>query len=94
MTTDTQTLADFAFRSAARAAADFLERNQLVADVDTLAQALKRHCKSNMRSAVNDACDAFDCGMTMVGEATFRASMALAGVAAAKEVGQSKGGVA
>lgn len=51
-----------------------------------LQDALARHVKAKLPEALQDAKEALECGMAQAAEHTFAASMALAGIAAAKEV--------
>lgn len=75
---------------AMRGAADFMAANGLKPDRDinlealTLALRLKLHEVTH--GALADARDAFEAGMPEVAEATFAASMRLAGIDAVKEV--------
>jgi hypothetical protein len=72
---------------AMRAAADYITRKGLkVTDYVALTNALKRHAKAALHEAIKDAKEALDAGMGSAAEATFRLSMAKAGIDAAKEV--------
>lgn len=53
---------------------------------DALVEALKRHVTAAVDPALTDARAALECGMAWAAQATFSASMAVAGIAAAKEV--------
>lgn len=55
-------------------------------DVDAVIAALKRIAPAASLAAMDDAREAFAAGMTHAGEATFRASMVLAGIKAVNEV--------
>jgi len=57
-----------------------------LATSDRLTDALKKHVKAKLDGAQADAQEALACGMAQAAEHTFAASMALAGIAAAKEV--------
>ena len=71
---------------AMRAAAEYVRTNNLkVLDYDAATACLKSYCKTYLPQALKDAKAAFDCGMNQVAEATFKATMALAGIEAAKE---------
>jgi hypothetical protein len=80
-------LAVLAWRAAVVAAHKYLEANHLRADADALAECCKSWCKIKLPEAMADARKALECGMDMVAERTFIASMMLAGVEAAKEAG-------
>lgn len=79
-----------AVQAAMRAAEQYLHVHKLEADDRALADALKVHVKARITEALADARDAFDCGMADVAEQTFLASMVLAGIDAAKEVGRPR----
>ena len=66
-------------------AANYLRVHKLQADNDLLAECLKRHLQSALPKALADAKEALECGMDAVAEETFKASMVLAGINAAKE---------
>lgn len=72
---------------AMRAAADYLHLNNLAASVNVSALiiALRKHVKDRMFAALDDTKAAFECNMRQAAEATFAASMKLAGIEAAKE---------
>lgn len=76
-----------ASEAAVRGAKAYLQAHELHADTPTLAQAIREACLSAIPRALKDLEEAIDCGMAEVGFTTFRASMALAGVQAAKLVG-------
>jgi hypothetical protein len=71
--------------AAMRAAAEYLRVHGLTADLDTLLACLRANAKIRLPQALAEAKEALDCGMAQVAEATFRATMALAGIDAAKE---------
>lgn len=81
------TLVTAAADIAMRAAADYILQNGLrdSVDVDTLVVNLRANMKASLDAALNDARAAFECNMDQVAEATFRASMVLVGVQAAKD---------
>lgn len=77
-----------AAETAMRAAADYLRpRAKLTtdADLDRAASLIRNHAKAAVGPALDDARAAIDCGMVQVAETTFLATMAAAGIAAAKE---------
>jgi len=59
--------------------------NLKVLDYEAATEVLKDYCKTWLPQALNDAKEAFDCGMSQVGEETFKATMRQAGIEAAKE---------
>lgn len=79
-----------AVQAAMRAAVQYLQVHNLEAEDRALTDALKAHVKAKIGEAIDDAKAAIDCGMTDVAEQTFIASMVLAGVSAAREVGKPK----
>lgn len=85
--TYTAGIAEVAVRIATRAAVAYLDAHGLKADDEALANSLKAMCKIRLPAALHDANEAIQCGMASVAEHTFRASMALAGIEAAKEAG-------
>jgi hypothetical protein len=72
---------------AMKSAANYLHANKMTADVDALLECLRSWCKVQLPVALADAKEAADCGMNQIATATFSASMALAGIEAAKEAG-------
>ena len=56
------------------------------AQIDAIVEALRRHTKNAVSSALADAKAAVEAGMGGFANATFFASMKLAGIAAAKEI--------
>ena len=56
---------------------------QMTAD-DSMVVALREAVRGSLDSALADAREAMECGMTKVAEATFSASLRLAGIEAAK----------
>lgn len=87
-TSTTQTLGGVAAHIAMRAAAAYLIQHDLDADDAVLTECLKSHCHIRLPQAMDDAKQAL--GMGSLAEHTFRASMALAGIDAAKECGFPK----
>ena len=54
-------------------------------DIDQLTEAVRFHARMALPDALEDAREALDAHMGAAAEQTFRASMALAGIAAARE---------
>jgi hypothetical protein len=82
----TDQLGTIAAETAMRAAAEYVRTNGLkVLDYDAATACLRSYCKVYLPSALADAKSALDCGMGQVAETTFKATMALAGIEAAKE---------
>jgi 3-polyprenyl-4-hydroxybenzoate decarboxylase len=71
-----------------RAAIAYLKKNGklTLASADALEEPLKRHSRIALPQALEDAKAALDCGMRDAAQLTFKATLALAGIAAAKEV--------
>lgn len=80
-------LAEIATQTAMQAAVEYLRVHNLKANDAALVSCLKAWCKIKLPEALRDAKEAFDCGMHQVGQATFLATMKLAGIEAAKEAG-------
>ncbi len=81
-----ESLGTIAAELAMKAAAEYIRDNKLkVLDYNAATECLRSYCKSWLPMALEDAKQAFECGMTQVAEATFRATMAQAGIEAAKE---------
>ncbi|MDO8632787.1 MAG: hypothetical protein Q7R41_20080, partial [Phycisphaerales bacterium] len=68
-------------------ARSYLRAHNLTATNEALSAALSRCMKAAVPAALADAKAAFDAHMPKIGEATFAASMRLAGIEAAKEAG-------
>lgn len=85
-------LVDAAAQIAMRAAAEYLRRHNLEADPAALAATLRAWLKIKLPEGLRDARQALEAGMGKVAEQTFAASMAQAGIEAAKEAGFPKGG--
>jgi len=84
-------LAAVAVEIAARAAVVYLRQHNLDANPKALEATLKSWVKITLLEALRDAKQALEAGMGSAAEATFQASMALAGIEAAKEAGFPKG---
>jgi hypothetical protein len=81
-------LGSIAAEVAMRAAAEYVRAHNLkVLDYAAAAECLRSYCKVYLPIALKDAKDALDCGMSQVAEMTFKATMAQAGIEAAKEYG-------
>jgi hypothetical protein len=78
-------LAHTAAQIAMQAAADYIRAHNLTPDLDRLVEALRRAVKLRLFEAMDDARAALDAHMDALAEATFAASMRLAGIEAAKE---------
>jgi len=87
------TLTEVAATIAARSAGRYLERHNLKAESpESLAESLRAMVKIRLPEALRDAKEALDCHMDKAAEATFAATMAEAGIDAAKEAGFPAGG--
>lgn len=86
-TKDQDQFAQEAVTVAIRAAGEYLRAHNLKADNEALAACLRSWVKIKLPEALRDCKEAFDCGMTQIGIATFKASLAQAGIEAAKECG-------
>lgn len=80
-------LASAAATIAMTAAADALRRLKLQADPEMLAGALRLSVAGHLAQAIADAREALQLGMQDTATATFAASMRLAGIEAARQVG-------
>lgn len=79
-------LGTLAANVAMKAAAEYVRANNLkVLDYGAAAECLRSYCKTWLPIALSDAKDALACGMTLTAEQTFKATMAQAGIEAAKE---------
>ena len=87
-TTQLDTIAQSAADTAMQAAVLYIQTQRTTFDLSALQVALRVEVKSALKTALIDAQEAVDCGMVDVAMATFRASMCLAGIAAAKKVVQ------
>ena len=88
----TERLADVAAQVAGRAAYVYMDKHGLKAEPSALAECLKAMVKFRLPEALRDAKEALDCHMVKAAEATFAATMAEAGIDAAKEAGFPAGG--
>src|SRR5262249_44016903 len=77
--------ADFALS----AALQYLRVHHLTADPDALLESLKAHVRARLPESLAEARQALDCNMVHVANRLFMATMALAGVDAAREVGRA-----
>jgi hypothetical protein len=82
-------LATIAAQAVLNGAVEYLRANKLTADNGLLASKCREHARLALRPALADAKEAIDAHMGQCAEATFLASMALAGIAAAKECASS-----
>lgn len=82
-----QAVARMCERAAVRGAQQYLAAHHLKADSAALSACIMSWIKIKLPEAINDAMDAYNCGMKDAGDATFKATMALAGIEAAKESG-------
>ena len=82
-------LGTLAAETAARAAGVYLRQHKMTYDIDALSACLKSWCKAKLIEALHDAKEAFDAGMGQMAEMTFKATMAEAGIEAAKECGMA-----
>ena len=81
-------LGTIAAETAMQAAAEYIKANGLkVVDYEVACEALRYYTKSRLGQALEDAKQAIDCGMVDAATMTFKASMAMAGIEAAKEFG-------
>lgn len=87
MTESIDNLGAVAANAAMRASLEYLKAHNLKAEAGPLAECLRSHVKFRFPLALKDALEALECGMAKVAQSTFLASMALAGIEAAKEAG-------
>ena len=85
---DWNKLGQAAADTAMRAAVSYIKHHNLKADVDALLSCVRAHMKALLGEALFDAKAAIDAHMPQVAETTFLATMAKAGIEAAKEAGQ------
>ncbi len=86
MTDSINTLGETAVKIAANAAhAWFAQHSAKPVSLDAFCECLKANVKVYLPGALRDAREALEAGMYEVGQQTFAASMALAGIDAAKE---------
>jgi hypothetical protein len=84
-------LGEAAMMIAARAAAEYLRRHNLEADPTALLETLRSWVKIKLPEALRAARTALEARMPQAAEQTFAASMALAGIEAAKEASRPRG---
>jgi len=84
---DIETLGERTCEIAAQAAMRYLETHNLTADPDALASCLTSRVRAKLPEALRDAEEAIDAGLSDYGELTYKATIALAGIEAAKEAG-------
>ena len=80
-------LIEVATRAASLAAAEYLRTHNQKAEPSALAVCLTSWCKIKLPEALADAREALACHMDKIAEMTFAATMAQAGIEAAKECG-------
>jgi hypothetical protein len=85
-----QELARIASETAMRAAAKYLAQRSLQAEGSVLCECIRAWVRIKLPEAFADAKRALEVGMGEAAQATFLASMAQAGIEAAKEVGEPK----
>lgn len=74
-----------------RGAASYLQLNNVdVTDFAAASQVIREETEARLDEALRDAKAALEIGMVQVAEATFRASMLEAGIAAGKRIQQGK----
>lgn len=84
--TNINRLATIAAETCMKAAAEYIICNNLkVVDYDAATACLQTWCKSKLDEALADAKQALDANMGQIAEITFKATMAKAGIEAAKE---------
>ena len=84
---DTETLSEQTMHIAAQAAMRYLETHNLTASPDALASCLTSWVRAKLPEALRDAKEAVDAGLPEYGELTYKATIVLAGIEAAKEAG-------
>ena len=84
---DIETLGEQTMHIAAQAAMRYLETHNLTASPDALASCLTSWVRAKLPEALHDAKEAIDARLPGYGELTFEATIALAGIEAAKEAG-------
>lgn len=77
---------------AMKAAVEYVRVHRLQYDAEALCNCIKSWCKIMLPQALKDAKEAIDCGMTAIAEMTFKATMAKAGIEAAREAGMPLAG--
>lgn len=86
----TQALADAALGIAFVGAREYLRRHGLHAEPDALAECVKSWARIKLPEALADAREAFAIGMVDAGVLTFKSTMIIAGIEAAKEAATAK----
>ena len=89
-------LGTLAANVAMKSAAAYVRTHGLTVDVDVLLECLRHSIRERITGALDDARDAFACGMADAAESTFVADMSLAGIEAAKQatLATSRAGIA
>lgn len=87
MNSITDQLIQVAANTAMKAAAEYIHKNHLSYEIDSLLACLRANVKARFQEALVESKQALDCNsnMALVAEQTFLATMALAGIDAAKE---------
>lgn len=88
-----QGIAELAMCHAAGSATLYINTHNLQADPVALAECLTFWVRAKLPEALHDSSEAIAAGMGAYAERTFLASMALAGIEAAKEAGFPRTGV-
>ena len=78
-----------AIQIATFAATEYNRQNGLTPPVNRLVDAIFESVRDDINIAIEDASEAYAVGMEQVGFATFRASMVLSGIKAAKRCDQT-----
>ena len=87
MTRSPEELGSVAANITMNASADYIHRNNLtVTDYKVAADVIRDFCKEALFPALDDAKEALETGMGQIAEATFQASMRMAGIEAAKKL--------
>ena len=84
---DTEALSEQTLHIAAQAAMRYLETHNLTASPDALASCLTYRVRAKLPEALRDAQEAVEAELPAYGELTYKATIALAGIEAAKEAG-------
>jgi len=84
---DIETLGERTVEIATEAAMQYLETHNLAADPDALASCLSSWVRAKLPDGLSDAKEALEAGLTEYAELTYRATIVLAGIEAAKEAG-------
>ena len=84
---DIETLGEQTLHIAAQAAMRYLETHNLTASPDALSSCLTSWVRAKLPEALRDAREAVEAGMYEYGQMTYQATIALAGIEAAKEAG-------